>query len=116
MKAKSLIVYLFFILFYAILIALSIFAFSIMPNPLSYPEGFFITPGNVQLEWIFAIVMSGITGTIAGVISIFLVAPVFMKIYAKSLAKKHKIKLVPVENISNSTLFRKMWARSYGDD
>ena len=112
MKTKSVKVYLFFIVFYAILIALSIIAFTFMPFPASYPEGFFITPGGVQFEWIFAIVMPGITGTIAGVISIFLVSPIFIKIYVKKLAKKHEIKLVPIEDISNSTLFRRMWARS----
>lgn len=112
MKAKSRSVYIFFIVFYAILIALSIIAFSIMPYPALYPEGFFITPGGVQFEWIFAIVMPGITSTVAGIISIYLVSPIFIRIYAKTLAKKHKIGLVPVEDVSNSTLFRKMWARS----
>jgi len=112
MNAKSSMVYLFFIVFYAILITLSIVAFSLMPNPLLYPEGFFITPGGVQFEWIFAIVMPGITSTIAGVLSIFLVSPVFIRTYAKRLSKKHEIRLVPVEDVSNFTLFREIWARS----
>ncbi|MHA1191842.1 MAG: hypothetical protein ACTSP9_06045 [Promethearchaeota archaeon] len=105
-------VYLFFMLFYALLIVLSVIAFSIMPNPISDPEGFFITPGNVQVEWIFAIVMAGICGTIAGLISIIFISPIFIKSYVKVLSKKHKVGLVNIEKLSGSLLFRKIWIRS----
>ena len=105
-------VYLFFMLFYALLIILSVIAFSIMPNPISDPEGFFITPGNVQVEWIFAIVMAGICGTIAGLISIIFISPIFIKSYVKVLSKKHKVGLVNIEKLSGSSLFRKIWIRS----
>ena len=105
-------IYLFFILFYALLIILSIIAFSIMPNPISNPEGFFITPGNVQVEWIFAIVMGGVCGTIAGLISIIFISPIFIKTYVKVLRKKHKVGLVDIEKLSGSMLFRKIWIRS----
>jgi hypothetical protein len=105
-------VYVFFIILYLSLITLSIIAFVLMPFPLSYPEGFFITPGNVQMEWIFAITMPGITGTLFGIVAIFLVSPIFVRIYTKFLSKKSRIGLVETEPISKSTLFRKIWARS----
>ena len=107
-------VYLFFIIFYALLIILSIVAFSFMPDrdPIPNPEGNFITPGNIQIEWIFAILMAGVCGTIAGLISIFFVSTLFIKIYVKTLSKKHKVGLVDMEKISGSLLFRKIWIRS----
>ena len=104
--------YLFFIVFYVFLMTLSIIGFLLMPNPLSYPEGFFITPGNVQVEWIFAVVMPGVTGTVFGILAISLISPIFIKIYSKFLSKKNKIGLVKIEELRKSTLFRKIWARS----
>jgi hypothetical protein len=104
--------YLFFIFFYVILITLSIIAFLLMPNPISYPEGFFITPGNVQVEWIFAVVMPGVTGTVFGILAIYLVSPIFLKVYSKFLSKKNKIGLVKIEELRKSTLFRRIWSRS----
>lgn len=106
-------IYLFFIILYALLIALSIIAFSFMPDPMPNPEGNFITPGNVQIEWIFAILMAGLCGTIAGLISIFFVSPIFIKTYVKTLNKKHKVGLVDTEKLSGSLLFRKIWIRSF---
>ncbi len=94
------------------MITLSIIAFSLMPYPITYPEGFFITPGNVQVEWIFAVVMPGITGTIFGIIAIYFISPIFMRIYTKFLSKKSKIGLVEIKPLSKSSLFRKIWARS----
>ena len=105
-------VYLFFIILYALLIILTIVAFALMPDPMPNPEGNFITPGNVQIEWVFAIVMSGVFGTIAGLISIFFVSPIFIKRYIKTLSKKHKVGLVDIEKLSGSLLFRKIWIRS----
>ena len=105
-------VYLFFIILYVLLIILTIVAFAFMPDPMPNPEGNFITPGNVQVEWVFAIVMAGVFGTIAGLISIFFVSSIFIKIYVKALSKKHKVGLVDLENISGSSLFRKIWIRS----
>ncbi len=112
MTSKTRKVYLFFIILYVLLIFLSIVAFSIMPDPMPNPEGDFITPGNVQIEWIFAIVMAGVCGTIAGVISIFFVSPIFIKRYVKTLSKKHKVGLVDIEELSGSLLSRKIWIRS----
>jgi hypothetical protein len=83
-----------------------------MPDPMPNPEGDFITPGNVQIEWIFAIVMAGVCGTIAGLISIFFVSPIFIKRYVKTLSKKHKVGLVDIEESDGSLLFRKIWIRS----
>jgi len=105
-------VYLFFIILYALLIILSIVAFSFMLDPMPNPEGDFITPGNVQIEWVFAILMAGVCGTIAGLISIFFVSSIFIKIYIKTLSKKHKVGLVDIEKLSGSLLFRKIWIRS----
>ena len=105
-------VYLFFIILYVLLIILSFVAFSIMPNPMPNPEGEFITPGNVQIEWVFAIVMSGVFGTIAGLISIFIVSPIFIRRYVKTLSKKHKVGLVDMEKLSGSLLYRRIWIRS----
>jgi len=105
-------VYLFFIILYALLIILSIVAFSFMLDPMPNPEGEFITPGNVQIEWIFAILMAGVCGTIAGLISIFFVSSIFIKKYIKTLSKKHKVGLVDIEKLSGSLLFRKIWIRS----
>ncbi len=105
-------VYLFFIILYALLIILSIVAFSFMPDPMPNSEGNFITPGNVQIEWIFAILMAGVCGTIAGLISIFFVSSIFIKIYVKTLSKKNKVGLVDMEKLSGSLLFRKIWIRS----
>ena len=105
-------VYLFFVILYALLIILSIVAFSIMPDPMPNPEGDFITLGNVQIEWVFAIVMAGVCGTIAGLISIFFVSPIFIKRYVKTLSKKHKVGLVDMEKLNGSLLFRKIWIRS----
>jgi len=105
-------VYLFFIILYAVLIILSIVAFSLMPDPMPNPEGDFITPGNVQIEWVFAILMAGVCGTIAGLISIFFVSSIFIKIYIKTLSKKNKVGLVDIEKLSGSLLFRKIWIRS----
>jgi len=105
-------VYLFFIILYALLIILSIVAFSFMPDPIPNPEGNFITPGNVQIEWIFAILMAGVCGTITGLISIFFVSSIFIKIYVKTLSKKNKVGLVDMEKLSGSLLFRKIWIRS----
>jgi len=105
-------VYSFFIILYALLIILSFVAFSIMPDPMPNPEGDFITPGNVQIEWIFAIVMSGVCGTIAGLISIFFVSPIFIKRYVKTLSKKHKVGLVDIEKLGGSLLSRRIWIRS----
>jgi len=112
MSGKTRKVYLFFIILYVLLIFLSIVAFSIMPDPMPNPEGDFITPGNVQIEWIFAIVMAGVCGTIAGLISIFFVSPIFIKRYVKTLSKKHKVGLVDIEESDGSLLFRKIWIRS----
>ena len=112
MNTNSRMIYLFFVIFYITLIALSIIAFSLMPSPISYPEGFFITPGNVQLEWIFAIIMPGIIGLIVGFIAIYIISPLFMGMYTKFRSKKNKIGLVPIEGLSGSALFRKIWARS----
>jgi len=83
-----------------------------MPDPMPNPEGDFITPGNVQIEWIFAIVMSGVCGTIAGLISIFFVSPIFIKRYVKTLSKKHKVGLVDIEKLGGSLLSRRIWIRS----
>ena len=105
-------VYLFFIILYALLIILSIVAFSFMLDPMPNPEGDFITPGNVQIEWVFAILMAGVCGTIAGLISIFFVSSIFIKIYIKTLSKKNKVGLVDIEKLSGSLLFRKIWIRS----
>ena len=104
--------YLFFIVFYVFLIVLSVIAFLLMPSPLSYPEGFFITPGNVQVEWIFAVIMPGVTGTVFGILAIYLISPIFIRIYTKFLSKKNKIGLAKIEELSKSTLFRRIWARS----
>ncbi len=105
-------VYLFFIILYVMLIILTIVAFALMPDPMPNPQGNFITPGNVQVEWVFAIVMSGVFGTIAGLISIFFVSSIFIKIYIKALSKKNKVGLVDLEKLSGSSLFRKIWIRS----
>ena len=104
--------YVFFIVLYVCLISLSIIGFLLMPNPILYPEGFFITPGNVQAEWIFAVVMPGVTGTVFGILAIYLISPIFIKIYSKFLSKKNKIGLVKIEELSKSTLFRRIWVRS----
>ncbi len=79
---------------------------------MSYPEGFFITPGNVQYEWIFAIVMPGLIGIVMGLIAIYIISKPFIKIYIKSLGKKSEMKLVELEDLNNSSLFRKIWVRS----
>jgi hypothetical protein len=105
-------VYIFFIIFYAILIALSVIVFSLIPNPSMAPEGFFINPGNVKIEWIFAVCMPGVVGTIAGFIGIFLVSPIIIKSITKLFSRKNKVGLVKPIQISNSTLFRKIWIRS----
>ena len=105
-------VYLFFIILYAFLIVLTFVAFSIMQNPMVNQEGEFITPGNVQVEWVFAIVMSGVFGTIAGLISIFFVSPIFIRRYVKTLSKKHKVGLVDMKKLSGSLLYRRIWIRS----
>ena len=104
--------YVFFIVLYVCLISLSIIGFLLMPNPILYPEGFFITPGNVQAEWIFAVVMPGVTGTVFGILAIYLISPIFIKIYSKFLSKKNKIGLVKIEELSKSPLFRRIWVRS----
>jgi hypothetical protein len=84
-----------------------------MLSPSPNPEGFFITPGNVQFEWIFAIVMGGVAGTLAGLLSLFTVSPLFIKGYVKTLSKKHKVGLVKQEDLSGGILFRKIWIRSF---
>ncbi|MFW9827434.1 MAG: hypothetical protein ACFFEY_07585 [Candidatus Thorarchaeota archaeon] len=84
-----------------------------MPSPSLNPEGFFITPGNVKFEWIFAIVMAGASGTFAGLFSLFTVSPFFIKLYIKILSKKHKVGLVRQEELSGRLLFRKIWIRSF---
>jgi len=113
MNANKRSIFLFFIILYASLIAFSIVAFSFMPDPMPNPEGNFITPGNVQIEWIFAILMAGLSGTITGLISLFFVSPSFIKTYIKTLNKKHKVGLVDTEKLSGSLLFRKIWIRSF---
>lgn len=105
--------YLSFIVLYIFLISLSVIAFVFMPYPASYPEGFFITPGNAQTEWIFAIVMPGLTGTISGLIAIYLIYPLFIGLYLKFISKKNKIGYAQDEKLSSSKLFRRIWARSF---
>ena len=112
MNGKTRKVYLFFIVLYVLLIILTIVAFSFMIDPMPNPEGEFITPGNVQVEWVFTIVMSGVFGTIAGLISIFFISPIFIKRYVKTLSKKNKVGLVNVEKLSGSLLYRRIWIRS----
>ncbi|MFW9973300.1 MAG: hypothetical protein ACFFDF_24160 [Candidatus Odinarchaeota archaeon] len=106
-------IYLFFIILYALLITFAIVAFVFMPNPMPNPEGNFITPGNVQIEWIYAILMAGLCGTITGLISIFFISPGFIKLYVKILSKKQKVGFVNIEKLSGSLLFRKIWIRSF---
>ena len=112
MNGKTQKVYLFFIVLYVLLIILTIVAFSFMIDPMPNPEGEFITPGNVQVEWVFTIVMSGVFGTIAGLVSIFFISPIFIKRYVKTLSKKNKVGLVDVEKLSGSLLYRRIWVRS----
>ena len=112
MNTKKRKVYLFFLILYSFLIVLVIVAFSFLPDPLANPEGNFITPGNVQIEWIFAILMAGLCGTIAGLISVFFTSTVFLKGFIKALGKKHKVGLVDDEELSESLLFRRIWIRS----
>lgn len=90
MNTKKRKVYLFFLILYSFLIVLVIVAFSFLPDPLANPEGNFITPGNVQIEWIFAILMAGLCGTIAGLISVFFTSTVFLKGFIKALGKNIK--------------------------
>jgi len=56
--------------------------------------------------------MSGVFGTIAGLISIFFISPIFIKRYVKTLSKKNKVGLVDVEKLSGSLLYRRIWVRS----
>jgi hypothetical protein len=112
MNGKTQKVYLFFIVLYVLLIILTIVAFSFMIDPMPNPEGEFITPGNVQVEWVFTIVMSGVFGTIAGLVSIFFISPIFIKRYVKTLSKKNKVGLVDVEKLNGSLLYRRIWVRS----
>jgi len=87
MNAKK--IYLFFIFFYAFLIALSVLVFSMMPIPASYLEGFFITLGNASMEWIFAIIMPGIVGTVSCLISIYFISPVIKEQLRKGLKSRN---------------------------
>lgn len=111
MGAKK--VYLFFIIFYIFLISVSILAFALMPFPISYPEGFFITPGDVRTEWIFVIVAPGIVGIFSCLIIIYAISPVIISTFIKILSKKCEMRIAPTEKVSSSTLFRKIWARSF---
>lgn len=113
MNANKRSIFLFFIILYIFLIVLSVLAFAFMPSPSSNPKGFFITPGNVQFEWIFAIVMAGISGTLGGLVSLFTISPLFIKGYINILSKKCKVGLVKQEDLSGGSLFRKIWIRSF---
>ena len=91
-------------------VILVIIAFSLLP-PIS-PEGLYITIGNNQIEWIFAILMYPLMLMITGLFSIYIVSPLVSKLVFKSVARKKNLGLAPTERLKGSSLFIRIFGRS----
>jgi hypothetical protein len=96
-------------IFIAVVI-LVIVAFSLIP-PLS-PEGYYITIGNNQIEWMFAILMYPVMIMIAGLFSLYIVSPLVSKLIFKSTAKKKNLGLAPTKRLDGISLVNRIFGRS----
>jgi len=87
-----------------------IVAFSLIP-PLG-PEGYYITIGNNQIEWMFAILMYPVMLMITGLFSIYIVSSLVSKLIFKSTAKNKNLGLAPTERLKGTSLFIRIFGRS----
>lgn len=110
MSSKNKKIYFILISIVIFFIILVLIAFSLIP-PYD-PDGFFITIGNSQIEWMFAILMFPLMIMITGLFSIYIVSPLFSKIIFKSIAKKKKLGLAPTERLNGFPLFLRLFGRS----
>lgn len=106
-------IYLSFIILFLAFYALGIFFFVFaMGTQTETPEGNFITPGNASMEWTLAILTIPLIVLVTGIIAIYGFSHLFLKAYIKSLGRNAEIGFVPLEELSNSQLWRKIWIRS----
>ena len=110
MSSESRKIYSILIGIFIVFVILVIIAFSLL-SPAG-PEGWYITIGNSQVEWTFAILMYPLMLMIAGLFSIYIISPLVSKLIFKSTAKKRKLGLATTERLKGSSLFIRIFGRS----
>ncbi|MHA1473099.1 MAG: hypothetical protein ACTSQW_08390 [Promethearchaeota archaeon] len=110
MNSESRKIYYILIGIFIAFVILVLIAFSLLPS--GGPEGWYITIGNTQTEWTFAILMYPLMLMIAGLFSLYFISPLVSKLIFKSTAKKHKLGLAPTRRLKGSSLFIRIFGRS----
>ena len=99
-----------FILFIAVyIITFVLFSFMETDVPLS-EEGYFITPGDYNQEWLVAILPVPIIMFLTGLVSIFLFFNIGIKLYIKR--NKENIGLIPLPEAQKAISYRKIMGRA----